>query len=721
MHSRLIVFEFSHVLDLICTHLATIDLIHCTQVSSLWNFIFQPQLLRHIQFVDLKKEKTWDILDHASRIQSLKIDIADGGWFLIDSSPTTTTTIPSTSRTKTTPPCINLGWLHCVDFGYFTNPIRPTDERYGEWAYPDPTPTVMMNRTKPHASAGDSTNALRLIQQNPKLHSLTIKHGRQTYGVDHFTPHVLQSISTHLSMTLLDIQLNFDISLDFLEALLRHLPLQLQELRVCVNEFVAPLSANDINHHHHSTHSTASPETTIIPAPGCLRKICLRTNTSGPESLWEEENARTWWDHYFQSPSYPEKVILPRLRHSPRLQELVLGGYSGRAQHLVQTLFESCPDLEVLDLGGSDSNFEHAGFTYAGDEPLAEGRMLSKLRTFRLRSHTYSWRMQDQIALSEIMVRSASTLEVVWLEASDSERGWATLSPFCMRRAEEGERLTFPRLKELVIRAGRDWVYPDTATRQQDHQRESDENHETHGLGSVPLFTNFPLLERLSLFISDAAPSECEGCNGSPGPGHKDKTQKEFLERQRLERQECHQQQFASRFRQLVSNFRSCAGLKKLELHWQLCDTIRDMTREDLFERANNDHIGELSVGSRSDVEASEGGTGKESAVAKITTEDLDWMDLLSLPTRAQVAQKKAFKAKARRQKEWEKEVLEALKANLPITRYSDPLDPLYRRVGRGWQDWESLAGKCGYGFELAMKQRAARCSGSGGGRWEDL
>lgn len=461
-----------------------------------------------------------------------------------------------------------------------------------------------------------------------------------------------------------------------------------------------------------------SPESTT-PALGCLRKICLRTNSSGPESSWEEEHARTYWEHYFQCASYPERVILPLLQHSPRLQELVLGGYSGLAQHLAQTLFEFCPDLEVLDFGGSGPNTEDIAFTYPGDEPLAEGRMLSKLRTFRLRSFTYSWWMQDQIAFSEIMARSAGTLEIVWLEVSDYKGGWASLSPFRMHGAEEDERLTFPRLKELVIRTGRDWVYPDITTQPHDHHRETGENHGTHGsgLGSVPLFISFPVLERLSLIIGDSAPSDCEACNGSLGHGRKDKAQIGFLERQRLERQEFHQQQFASRFRQLVSCFRSCAGLKKLELHWQLCETIRGMTREDLLERANGDHSGDRTVGSRSNVEASEGATGKESVVGMITAEDLDWMDLLSLPTRAQVAQRKASKDKARQHKEWEKEVLEVLEANLPITRYSDPFDPLYRRVGRGWQDWVSLAGRCGCEFELAMRKEAGGCSGSGSGQ----
>ncbi|KAF9146977.1 hypothetical protein BG015_011439 [Linnemannia schmuckeri] len=175
MHSRLTIFEIPHVLDLICNRLATNDLISCTQVSFLWHGIFQSHLIRHIRFVDLNKETTWDIFDHANRIKSLKIDIADGDWFLTDGNPTATATI---TAKETTSPCINLEELYCVDFGYFEEPTRPTDERYGDWVYPDATPAVEMNRIKPYGSSGVTTNALRLIQQNPRLHTLTIEHRR---------------------------------------------------------------------------------------------------------------------------------------------------------------------------------------------------------------------------------------------------------------------------------------------------------------------------------------------------------------------------------------------------------------------------------------------------------------------------------------------------------------------------------------------------------------
>ena len=562
---------------------------------------------------------------------------------------------------------------------------------------------------KPHPSAGVNTNALRLVQQNPRLHTLTIEHGRQTYGVDHFTPQVLHSILMHPSLTSLDIQLDLVVTVNFLEEILQHLPHQLEQLYVCVNEFVLALDDDITDHYHQSAHSTATTAT-IVETPGCLRKIYFRTNSSGPGSSWEEGNARTFRGFYSQSLSYPERLVLPLLQRSPRLQELTLGSYSGHVHRLVQTVLWYCPDLEVLDIGGHNP--------YDEDVPLAGGT-LSKLRTLQLRSPSYLQSYQNQNIFSEVIARSASTLEVLWLEGRQPEISRGCLNPFCMHGADGdgGNRLIFPRLKELVMWTAGDWVYPDAVSEQHnhDHHIESDDGHEVHGRGlgsSQPLSAIFPSLERLSLEVNDGLPRDCRDCNGSLGPGRKDKTQIEFLKRRRLERQESHRRQFASRFRQLVSRFGPCVELKNLEMHWNLCDTIRDMTQEDLLERVNGD--GQTG-------NAIEGSVQDGSMVAPITVEDLDWMDLLCLPTRAKVAKKEASMAKAHQHKDREKVFLDALEQSLWITRYADPLDPLYRRVGRGWQDWESLAGRCGCEFELARTKRMpGACSGSsgGGGRW---
>lgn len=588
----------------------------------------------------------------------------------------------------------------------------PADERYGDWFDPQASPSIEMNRMKPHPSAGVNTNALRLVQQNPRLHTLTIEHGRQTYGVDHFTPQVLHSILMHSSLTSLDIQLNFVIKVDFLEVILRHLPQQLEQLYVCVEEFALVLGDDNTDHHYQPAHSTATTTTaTVVETPGCLRKICFRTSSSGRGSSWMEDCLRTSREYYFHTPSYPERLVLPLLRRSPRLQELVLGGYPGHDHRLVQTLFQSCPDLEVLDIEGRNS--------YDEDVPLVGG-ILSKLRTLRLRSDTYLWSFQNQNTFSEVLAVSASTLEVLWLEGPRTEIGRGYLNPLCMRGADKdgGNRLVFPRLKELVMWTRGDWDYPDTVSEQHnyDHHSESGDSHGVYGFGlgsNQPLSAIFPSLERLSLEVRDGSPRDCSDCSCSLGGGRKDNPQREFLQRRRLERQETHRRQFASRFRQLISGSRSCEGLTKFEMHWQLCDTIRNMTQEDLLECVNGD---------RQTCSAIEGSAQEGSVVAPITAEeDLEWMDLLSLPTRAQVAKKKASKAKKHQRKEWEKEVLETLEQNLSITRYADPLDPLYQRVGRGWQDWESLAGRCGCEFELAMtKRKPGTCSGSngGGGRW---
>ncbi|KAG0199195.1 hypothetical protein BGX33_011801 [Mortierella sp. NVP41] len=63
-------------------------------------------------------------------------------------------------------------------------------------------------------------------------------------------------------------------------------------------------------------------------------------------------------------------------------------------------------------------------------------------------------------------------------------------------------------------------------------------------------------------------------------------------------------------------------------------------------------------------------------------------------------------KAAAVQRKEWESEVWQTVQDGLSINRYSDPSDPLYQRVGHGWQDWESLVGKCRCVFQKEMTSR---------------
>ncbi|KAF9082038.1 hypothetical protein BGX23_000176 [Mortierella sp. AD031] len=691
------------------------QMVYMEATSSLWHNLFQPQLIRHVRFADLKKKKTWDILDHANRIQSLEIDIADGGWFL--DNPATT---------KTTMPCINLKELRCVDFGYFTDPAsaQPDNPDY-QWQL------ALMNKSPRHVSAGVKTNALGLVEQNSKLRTLIIEHQRRSYGVDHFTPQVLQSFSTHPSLARLQIDLKFEISIDFLAALFQHLPPHLQDLSICVNEFAR--STTTASHQV----SAAQPRASTTPSPQTdLRKLCLRTSNSGPASSWEEEDSRPTWEYYFQDDCYPDWMVLPLIRQSPQLQELILGSYQGLARTLVQTLFDFCPDLEVLDLGGTDSSHLLQHQLNTADEDIAPTLTgtLPKLKSFRLRGETKGWSASSEEALSEIIARSVEILEVLWLEVSDPCQGWVALNPFCMRDAgEENRKALFPRLKELVVHTGKGWVYPDIVDRPHNNDDEDgngvdDQGVHGSGLGGQNFPIRFPVLERLSLLIRDAAPEDCRGCNGSLGPGRKDPTQKELLQRRREQKQESHRRQFATRLRQLFSSLSLRPHLEKLALRWDLCETIQKMTLDDLLallndgkhpegEPVNNlDHydpfhfhqnrhlyqrhpfhhhlhyhhaLDDLRLGS-----------------FYMKVEDIDWLDLLFLPTRACIERRMTAKAAAVQRKEWESEVWQTVQDGLSINRYSDPSDPLYQRVGHGWQDWESLVGKCRCVFQKEMTSR---------------
>ncbi|KAK3832324.1 MAG: hypothetical protein J3R72DRAFT_454149 [Linnemannia gamsii] len=334
-----------------------------------------------------------------------------------------------------------------------------------------------------------------------------------------------------------------------------------------------------------------------------------------------------------------------------------------------------------------------------------------------------SWSAQDQVAIAEmVMARSAATLEVLWIEVSYLDRGLSRLNPFCLRRGGvEGEigRVGFSRLKELVIRTGKQWLYPDIVTPCNINTDNDDNGVHGSGLGDPSLHVNFPVLERLSLSISDAELDDCNGCHSSLGTGRKNPAKRAILERQRLQKQESHRRQFASRLSQLFSSLRSCSSLNKLAFHWHLCATIQDMTQKDLLERVNGDKTNGVNpLGDHVDdlfcFPQDRDRSTQESATpgpVRMTAKDLGWMDL-TLPTQAQVERRMAIKAKARQQKEWEKQARKKVQDDLSITRYSDPMDPLYRRIGRGWQDLEGLLVRCGCVFpQVGERLGAAGCS----------
>ncbi|KAG0358094.1 hypothetical protein BGX24_006073, partial [Mortierella sp. AD032] len=217
------------ILDLICQDLTRQHLLACVRVCHSWHDAFQLQLDRFVRLDKNPKtnqEHTRAVVERAGRIRSLQVDIADGGWFLynhIDHKTSTLAATPNSSIAAAafTPAgrCINLEELFCIDFNYLPRPSNG-DEGWFYHAYDRPS------------IISQSSNALRLIRQNPKLRSLYIRHARQFYRTDHFSPEILESLSTHKSLTHIKIHLDYAVDAEFRIQLLQHLPATIQDFEL---------------------------------------------------------------------------------------------------------------------------------------------------------------------------------------------------------------------------------------------------------------------------------------------------------------------------------------------------------------------------------------------------------------------------------------------------------------------------------------------------------
>ncbi|KAG0272993.1 hypothetical protein BGZ95_011218, partial [Linnemannia exigua] len=333
------------------------DLWPCLQVSRYWHDLFKPQALRYVRFADLKKHQTWTILNNAAGVHCLTIDIADAGWFL--DNPYS--------------PCINLRTLRCVDFGY----VQPLD--YNDYDfnldYDDFNTRLAINPVDPR------TNALNLVQLNPKLTTLEVIHGRQRYRANHITPSTLVSISKHQSLSLLKIDLDVAIPESFLVALLQHLPLSLEDLS---------FSAKDVR-----TPSGALPAMTglTLRERNNLRRITIR-----PCSIWFYEDVTS------NAERSAHDFILPLLQHSPQLVDLSLLRYCNPFIGILQTLTEFCPLVETID---------YDGYSHASAEVAVLTGSLSHLREFRLIDYCKVVKEEEQRLIPNFLRRSSATLEVI--------------------------------------------------------------------------------------------------------------------------------------------------------------------------------------------------------------------------------------------------------------------------------------------------------------------
>ncbi|KAG0324507.1 hypothetical protein BG000_002196, partial [Podila horticola] len=235
------------ILDLICDNLTKVDLLPCLQVSHYWFALFQPHVIRRVEFVNLKKRQTWATLDCAAQIRHLTVDISDAGWFL--NNPTS--------------PCTNLRELHCVDYDYHVNRI----EDYNVQTCPS-----IVDQTK---------NALLLIEINPNLRTLTVDHREWRYRDDNFTESVLKSLATHKSLTRIHISIP-SLASDIRFKLYNNLPVGLQDFEFSYTTTCSPWVYGD-------EYRISMPRlsTTLLPV---LKRICLHeTRQRVPSHFRDDE------------------------------------------------------------------------------------------------------------------------------------------------------------------------------------------------------------------------------------------------------------------------------------------------------------------------------------------------------------------------------------------------------------------------------------------------
>ncbi|KAG0360188.1 hypothetical protein BGX24_005604, partial [Mortierella sp. AD032] len=365
-------FDIPEIINSICDNLSRNQLATCLQVSRSWNDIFSPQISRFVKFSNPTSEESQAILHRAALIRSLEIDIFDGAWFL---DPVV--------------PCTNLRRLYCVDMNDMDDiEHSPTDN----------LPT---------------TNALMLLDKNPQLQILHVERS----NFDNTTEPIfatLKCISTHPSLTQITVRVASSTT-DMLSLLVHHLPSTVQDF-----EFSSTSYYND------SPRSIPrQPLLSQWDYPGnSLRRLILHSNH------W-----CTWLGHHgigwtlCMSDCLEESLVTPLVAKSHLLREFCVGNFKGDPRALLQTLTDSCPDLEIVTIHGSDNSHRQppninlsettaASIAYNNNNiPLK--RRLTKLREFRMYIWNDSQSQVDYQHVADWLLRSAATLEVVEFEMND--------------------------------------------------------------------------------------------------------------------------------------------------------------------------------------------------------------------------------------------------------------------------------------------------------------
>ncbi|KAF9156617.1 hypothetical protein BG015_003585 [Linnemannia schmuckeri] len=673
---RALALEIPLISDLMCRDLTRNDILACVQVSHLWRDVFQPQLDRFVR-LDTNPRKNpphhiRTIIDRATQIRSLQIDISDGVWFLpkdhdpVIAARSGSTTCGAAGR------CINLEELSCLDFGYQPCPSKGEE---GYFYHAPDRPSIIHQ----------SSNALRLIQYSPKLRFLYIHHARQFYRTDHFTTEVLEAISNHKSLRRIKIHLDYAVDAEFRIRLLQHLPEGIEDFELVCRP---------------SQVSTPPPPRVIAPPPLLsLKRLCLLSNIPRQSSSSGSNSGTSKFSYWDQTKfikddfsefrySYPDWLIIPLTKQSPHLSKLAIAGYHGYPNTLLQSLVGSCPDLDTIHLGGT--NFTHHPTMYLPrDIPFIhddEGTVVrdrtplrgvfSRLQEFMATGFSNNlWSDSGYEDVSGLLVRSTETLERVVIQSDDGS--WNYPTPF--RVGLRGAGLSWAdckKLKELTIEpiSRMDFSFLDrpAATPPLNDDNGDDDNIINLAIAdNNSINTSFKSLTHLRLTtLGDTSRHNCSSIFlDYSRHWFQDPTLDDYLELPPHKYSEAimrsyhhHRLLFIRRMRELFGRLKSVGTLKRVDLDWsELCMVVKSMTQEMVLDLLKETEDQEPEQQGKSEKEEEEEEKEKEERdvctrgdfdkgkvarscqgwYGQMTLDDLAWLGL-QWPTRAAIVAEKA-------------------------------------------------------------------------------
>ncbi|KAG0070933.1 hypothetical protein BGZ90_012449 [Linnemannia elongata] len=592
------IFDIPHILDLICNDLSKDQLLACLEVSRTWRTNFTPQALRYVRFSNLKSHQTWTVLRSAGLIRSLTIDIADAGWFLDNAFGSSYYS--------------NLRELHCVDFNYVQ---KPKPEGYYYYTRP--------------SIVDQSQNALRLINSCPRLRSLTVDHLSRQYRSDHFTEDIFKSIYTHTSLATIKIHLEC-VPYEFSTVLIKSLPASLKDFELSVKCWIpstrlyswspAPRQFYPMEGYPWQQQGQDSMESSTFsearPVP--LERLALGGLYERRRPGWailsaEGTEPAVVIDHVVPNPeretSYYSNVwvyisiemVKSIVERSSGLRHLVLKAYRGSWINLFQLLLDNCPDLETIDLSGShyypQNNFVSNVTELSGS--------FAALKEFRMTGIPSE---QLYITMGKMVLRSAATLEVVWIDRTCWEQTEEGANPFHIGTAMSWIQCT--RLKELGI-------YGDRGLRMTDYRWDVSPSFSI----CEPIkdySTVFGQLERLRLAVNESLWRQCSNIrpHAEVPAGYYSWEEYEYYhdefydmeldekddkdwkplramtqteeertrecQRQLAERN--HQRAFMIQVRELFGRLKDLQHLRELVIEWAVCSSISEISLEHALE-----------------------------------------------------------------------------------------------------------------------------------------